>query len=88
MTIPGLDHARPDPPSAVGPPCGHERCDCGPLPPAPAIDTHQQTCARAGCNAQRLSRPGTAGQAWRPCWKCRAPEAPVGEHTTAADGGP
>ncbi len=39
------------------------------------IDIRQQRCGD-GCIAWRLSRPGSAGQEWRPCWSCGTTEHP------------
>jgi len=41
-------------------------------------DIVQQRCGRNGCIAWRLSRPGSSGQEWRPCWRCQAVESPIG----------
>ena len=43
------------------------------------MDIKQQRCGHAGCIAWRLSRPGSGGQEWRPCWLCKTEAAPVGE---------
>jgi hypothetical protein len=43
------------------------------------FDIRQQRCGHDGCIAWRLSRPGTDGQQWRPCWLCGTTEAPTGE---------
>jgi len=43
------------------------------------IDIGQQRCGGDGCIAWRLSRPGTCGQSWRPCWRCGTTGAPTGE---------
>jgi hypothetical protein len=43
------------------------------------IDIRQQRCGADGCIAWRLSRPGSNGQEWRPCWSCGAAEPPTGE---------
>jgi hypothetical protein len=44
-----------------------------------SIDIDQRRCGHDGCNAWRLSRPGTEGKGWAPCWKCRTDSAPTGE---------
>jgi hypothetical protein len=53
-----------------------------PPPPVPrqsAGALSQRRCGRADCNAWRLSRPGTDGTDWRPCWKCRTGDVPTGD---------
>jgi hypothetical protein len=32
------------------------------------------------CRAWRLSRPGSGGREWRPCWRCGTTKAPTGQH--------
>ncbi len=45
-----------------------------------AMDIEQQRCGHDGCIAWRLSRPGSGGREWRPCWLCGTAEAPTGQH--------
>jgi hypothetical protein len=43
------------------------------------IDIEQRRCGHEGCIMWRLSRPGSAGQEWRPCSTCGTTEPPTGE---------
>lgn len=58
----------------------------------PPFDLKQQRCgddrayigndeeiAFEECIAWRLSKPGSNGKEWRPCWNCSSRKAPIGE---------
>ncbi len=49
------------------------------------IDIQQQRCGFDGCIAWRLSRPGSNGLHWQPCWACGADVPPPPEGCTCTD---
>ena len=44
-----------------------------------AADLRQQRCGHDGYIAWRLSRPGSGGNEWQPCWSCKTALPPQGE---------